>query len=90
MYTACATHTYSLPMHICIHNTQDLGNYSESFYSVQTTKGEAISQLIASYVDVILQKKEPVHREAADDGSHGVGLEGVQSGIIQSADVCRR
>lgn len=35
---------------------QDFGDYSESFYSVQTTEGETISQLIAGYIDIILKK----------------------------------
>lgn len=36
--------------------TQDFGDYSESYYSVQTTEGEQISQLIAGYIDIILKK----------------------------------
>ena len=35
---------------------QDFGDYSESYYSVQTTEGETISQLIAGYIDIILKK----------------------------------
>lgn len=41
----------SLP---CI--TKDFGEYQESYYSVQTTEGEQISQLIAGYIDIILKK----------------------------------
>lgn len=37
--------------------TLDFGDYSESYYSVQTTEGEQISQLIAGYIDIILKKK---------------------------------
>ncbi|XP_050033509.1 talin-2 isoform X1 [Dermacentor andersoni] len=38
--------------------TLDFGDYSESYYSVQTTEGEQISQLIAGYIDIILKKKK--------------------------------
>uniref|UniRef100_A0A2K6T9A4 Talin 2 n=1 Tax=Saimiri boliviensis boliviensis TaxID=39432 RepID=A0A2K6T9A4_SAIBB len=34
----------------------DFGEYQESYYSVQTTEGEQISQLIAGYIDIILKK----------------------------------
>ena len=36
--------------------TLDFGDYSESYYSVQTTEGETISQLIAGYIDIIIKK----------------------------------
>lgn len=36
--------------------TKDFGEYQESYYSVQTTEGEQISQLIAGYIDIILKK----------------------------------
>lgn len=39
---------------VCI--LQDFGEYQESYYSVQTTEGEQISQLIAGYIDIILKK----------------------------------
>ena len=35
---------------------QDFGDYTESYYSVQTIEGEKISQLIAGYIDIILSK----------------------------------
>uniref|UniRef100_A0A8C8FMP5 Talin 2 n=1 Tax=Oncorhynchus tshawytscha TaxID=74940 RepID=A0A8C8FMP5_ONCTS len=38
--------------------TLDFGEYQESYYSVQTTEGEQISQLIAGYIDIILKKKQ--------------------------------
>lgn len=38
---------------------QDFGEYQESYYSVQTTEGEQISQLIAGYIDIILKKVFP-------------------------------
>ena len=36
---------------------KDFGEYSESAYSVQTCDGEAISRLIAGYVDIIIAQK---------------------------------
>ena len=54
---------------------QDFGDYSESFYSVQTTEGETISQLIAGYIDIIMQKKRPIHREVPDDEDEPVIVE---------------
>jgi len=36
--------------------TLDFGDYSEAYYSVQTTEGETISQLIAGYIDIIITK----------------------------------
>ena len=56
----------------CLHLFQDFGDYSESFYSVQTTEGETISQLIAGYIDIIMQKKKPLHREVPDDDEEPV------------------
>lgn len=42
-------------MYVCVY-LQDFGDYSDSYYSVQTTEGEQISQLIAGYIDIILKK----------------------------------
>ena len=39
--------------------TLDFGDYSDQYYSVQTTEGEQISQLIAGYIDIILKKVPP-------------------------------
>jgi len=36
--------------------TLDFGDYSDQYYSVQTTEGEQILQLIAGYIDIILKK----------------------------------
>ena len=47
--------------------SQDFGDYSESFYSVQTTEGETISQLIAGYIDIIMQKKKPIHADVPEE-----------------------
>ena len=38
--------------------TLDFGDYSDSYYSVQTMEGEQISQMIAGYIDIILKKKK--------------------------------
>ena len=35
---------------------KDFGDYTEGYYSVQTSEGEQISQLIAGYIDIILKK----------------------------------
>lgn len=38
--------------------TLDFGDYSDSYYSVQTSEGEQISKLIAGYIDIILKRKK--------------------------------
>ncbi|XP_062597737.1 talin-1-like isoform X2 [Saccostrea cucullata] len=38
--------------------TLDFGDYSDSYYSVQTQEGEQISRLIAGYIDIILKRKK--------------------------------
>ncbi|XP_043217689.1 talin-2-like isoform X2 [Amphibalanus amphitrite] len=38
--------------------TLDFGDYADQYYSVQTTEGEQISQLIAGYIDIILKKQK--------------------------------
>lgn len=40
-----------------LNNFTDFGDYSDQYYSVQTTEGEQISQLIAGYIDIILKKQ---------------------------------
>jgi talin len=47
--------------------TLDFGDYSESYYSVQTTEGETISQLIAGYIDIIIKKKKARQFDADED-----------------------
>nr|A0A3G2LGI8.1 RecName: Full=Talin [Oscarella pearsei]AYN71349.1 talin [Oscarella pearsei] len=46
--------------------TLDFGDYSESYYSVQTTEGEQISRLIAGYIDIILKKKRATDRKVPE------------------------
>lgn len=38
--------------------TLDFGDYSDAYYSVQTTDAEQIQQIIAGYIDIILKKKQ--------------------------------
>ncbi|XP_050529249.1 talin-1-like isoform X2 [Daktulosphaira vitifoliae] len=38
--------------------TLDFGDYSDQYYSVQTTEAEQILQLISGYIDIILKKKK--------------------------------
>ncbi|KAG7240881.1 hypothetical protein INR49_023455 [Caranx melampygus] len=38
--------------------TLDFGDYQDGYYSVQTTEGEQIAQLIAGYIDIILKKQQ--------------------------------
>lgn len=59
----------------CIFCFQDFGDYSENFYSVQTNEGEKISQLIAMYIDIIMQKKKPLHTDVPEDEDEPVIVE---------------
>lgn len=36
--------------------TLDFGDYSDQYYSVQTSEAEQIQQIIAGYIDIILKK----------------------------------
>lgn len=47
---------YNIVLFLLMLSFQDFGEYQESYYSVQTTEGEQISQLIAGYIDIILKK----------------------------------
>lgn len=38
--------------------TLDFGDYSDQYYSVQTTEAEQILQLISGYIDIILKKQK--------------------------------
>ncbi|XP_056137182.1 talin-2 [Lampris incognitus] len=58
--------------------TLDFGEYQESYYSVQTTEGEQISQLIAGYIDIILKKKQSKDR---------FGLEGDEESTMMEESV---
>uniref|UniRef100_A0A3P8VSG0 Talin 2a n=1 Tax=Cynoglossus semilaevis TaxID=244447 RepID=A0A3P8VSG0_CYNSE len=55
--------------------TLDFGEYQESYYSVQTTEGEQISQLIAGYIDIILKKKQSKDRFGMEGDEESTMLE---------------
>ncbi|KAI4872106.1 hypothetical protein NFI96_031052 [Prochilodus magdalenae] len=55
--------------------SKDFGEYQESYYSVQTTEGEQISQLIAGYIDIILKKKQSKDRFGLDGDEESTMLE---------------
>ncbi|KAJ3364655.1 Talin-1 [Allomyces javanicus] len=45
--------------------TMDFGDYQDAFYTVQTTQGELMSQLIGGYIDIIIKRKRDAEREIA-------------------------
>ena len=47
--------------------TLDFGDYEDSYYTIQTPEGDAISQLIAGYIDIILKKRKEADRIVNDD-----------------------
>lgn len=47
--------------------TLDFGDYAEAYYSVQTTEGEQISQLISGYIDIILKKRKEMEKVVVED-----------------------
>uniref|UniRef100_A0A8C2I840 Talin 2a n=1 Tax=Cyprinus carpio TaxID=7962 RepID=A0A8C2I840_CYPCA len=55
--------------------TLDFGEYQESYFSVQTTEGEQISQLIAGYIDIILKKKQSKDRFGLEGDEEATMLE---------------
>ncbi|XP_069174235.1 talin-2 isoform X3 [Procambarus clarkii] len=70
--------------------TLDFGDYSDQYYSVQTTEGEPIAQLIAGYIDIILKKqraKDHIGIEG-DDGSAMVEdmVSPIRANILQHGD----
>ncbi len=54
--------------------TLDFGDYQDQYYSVQTTEGEQISQLIAGYIDIILKRRQRRER-FGDDGNEEEAME---------------
>merc|ERR1712066_187528 len=56
--------------------TLDFGDYQDQYYSVQTTEGEQISQLIAGYIDIILKRRQRKER-FGEDGNEEEYLEEV-------------
>lgn len=67
--------------------TLDFGDYAEQYYSVQTTEGEQISQLIAGYIDIILKKQRVLDHKGieGDDGATLVedNVSPIKASIIQ-------
>lgn len=47
--------------------TLDFGDYADAYYSVQTTEGDQISQLIAGYIDIILKKRKENEKAAPEE-----------------------
>ncbi|KAG8440219.1 hypothetical protein GDO86_006124 [Hymenochirus boettgeri] len=73
--------------------TLDFGEYQESYYSVQTTEGEQISQLIAGYIDIILKKKQSKDRFGLEGDEESTMLEESvspkKSTILQQQQITR-
>uniref|UniRef100_A0A8C4QNG4 Talin 2 n=1 Tax=Eptatretus burgeri TaxID=7764 RepID=A0A8C4QNG4_EPTBU len=55
--------------------TLDFGDYSDGYYSVQTTEGEQIAKLIAGYIDIILKKKKSKDRFGMEGDEESTMLE---------------
>ncbi|XP_037077227.1 LOW QUALITY PROTEIN: talin-2-like [Pollicipes pollicipes] len=55
--------------------TLDFGDYTDQYYSVQTTEGEQISQLIAGYIDIILKKQKSKDWLGVDKDDDAIMLE---------------
>lgn len=55
--------------------TLDFGDYSDRYYSVQTTEAEQILQLISGYIDIILKKKEAKDYFGIDSNEYSSVLE---------------
>lgn len=53
----------------------DFGDYADQYYSVQTTEGEQISQLIAGYIDIILKKQKSKDWLGVDKDDDAIMLE---------------
>lgn len=55
--------------------TLDFGDYSDRYYSVQTTEAEQILQLISGYIDIIMKKKEAKDHFGIDSNEHSTVME---------------
>ena len=58
--------------------TLDFGDYQDQYYSVQTTEGEQISQLIAGYIDIILKRRAKKEHK----GDEGQDEEAMEEDIV--------
>lgn len=52
--------------------SQDFGDYKDGYYSVQTTEGNHIAQLISGYIDIIVK-----NRRITDNYDYDIDKEGV-------------
>ncbi|XP_018673450.2 talin-2 isoform X2 [Ciona intestinalis] len=59
--------------------TLDFGDYQDGYYSVQTTEGEQIAQLIAGYIDIILKKRQAKDNYGPDADEDAAMVEDVVS-----------
>jgi hypothetical protein len=48
--------------------TLDFGDYEDDYFTLLTNEGEAISQLIGGYIDILLKKRKDAARVIEDDG----------------------
>ena len=48
----------SVEFNCILRHLQDLGDYADQFYAVQTVEGDQIANLIAGYIDIIVRKKK--------------------------------
>lgn len=55
--------------------SQDFGDYQDGYYSVQTTEGDQIAQLIAGYIDIILKKRQAKDNYGGDMDEDAAMLE---------------
>ena len=58
--------------------TLDFGDYQDQYYSVQTTEGEQISQLIAGYIYIILKRRAKKEHK----GDEGQDEEAMEEDIV--------
>ena len=63
--------------------TIDFGDYSQGFYSVQTTEGDKISSMVASYID--LMKKLKAREAEIEQGSEQDIMESDKSSGLKGA-----
>jgi talin len=66
--------------------TLDFGDYADAYYSVQTAEGDAISQLIGGYIDIILKRKKEAERMVTDgDSELSISEENIVPGRASAA-----
>ncbi|KCV69929.1 hypothetical protein H696_03395 [Fonticula alba] len=56
------------------HFTMDFGDYADSYLIFQTQEGDAISQLISGYIDIIVKKKKKEAERQFDDDEAEVAI----------------